>query len=370
MKWSTSKTEVNGLVTISGKFRLFSDWPNNLPKPEKVFLGNGTPGPVFARVESYINDEPAIQSGRVEIDRDYAFTTVLKGRFPGVHHVHPMLNVLQAGPLLGPGKWIEVTGNEADFRLPVTTIDGTQIADVSTVGVNTVFKWHALWFVAALVYLLWFLRKPLLLPRYLAVEAGNDDKVVTSADRLFGAVFLVLTVVTVIVAARWTDEAYPRTIPLQAGEFKVDPLPADPLTVGVRVKKATYDVPGRSMKIQAEITNHWKNPVQIGEFLTANLRFMNRALPAAMATIDPSFPEDIVPRTGLKIDNEKPIAPGETRLVNIEATDAAWEVERLTSLMNDPDNRVGGLLFLFDAEGKRLISSVSGPIIPVFQPGA
>ena len=64
LKWSTEKTTVNGEVTISGKFRLFTDWPNNVPKPEKVFLGNGTPGPVFARTESWINDEPAIQSGR------------------------------------------------------------------------------------------------------------------------------------------------------------------------------------------------------------------------------------------------------------------------------------------------------------------
>ena len=86
-----------------------------------------------------------------------------------------------------------------------------------------------------------------------------------------------------------------------------------------------------------------------------------------MATIDPSFPTDLLPPTGLQIDDPKPIAPGETRLITLDATDAAWEVERLTSLMNDPDNRVGGLLFLFDPDGKRLIANVFGPIVPVFK---
>ena len=366
MKWSTAKADVNGDLVVTGKFRLYSDWPANLPKPEKVFLGNGTPGPVLARVESYVNGEPAIQSGRLELDRDYEFKTVLKARTPGEHHVHPMLNVSGAGPLLGPGKWLEVKGNEEDFRLPVTTIDGTKIEDLSTWGLGTVIKWHALWFIVGLAFMLWFLRKPLLLPRYVAIEGGNEDKVITGADRLWGVAFGVFAVVAVIVGANWASETYPRTVPLQGGEFKVEPLPEEPNLVHVRVRKATYDVPGRSMKIQAEIANNSKNPVQIGEFMTANLRFMNRALPAAMATIDPSFPEDLLPRSGLKIDDEKPIAAGETRLIALEATDAAWEVERLTSLLNDPDNRVGGLLFLFDNEGKRIISNVSGPIIPVF----
>ncbi len=53
----------------------------------------------------------------------------------------------------------------------------------------------------------------------------------------------------------------------------------------------------------------------------------------------------------------------------LEATDAAWEVERLTSLINDPDNRVGALVFFFDADGNRSISTLSGPIVPFFGAG-
>jgi methane/ammonia monooxygenase subunit B len=68
----------------------------------------------------------------------------------------------------------------------------------------------------------------------------------------------------------------------------------------------------------------------------------------------------------LKVSDDTPIAPGETRTVTLDATDAAWEIERLTALLSDPDNRVGGLIFFFDSDGKRAIDNVFGPIVPNF----
>jgi methane/ammonia monooxygenase subunit B len=53
-------------------------------------------------------------------------------------------------------------------------------------------------------------------------------------------------------------------------------------------------------------------------------------------------------------------------VVRIAATDAAWELERLTSFLTDVDSKFGALLFLFDAQGRRQMVEVSGPIVPVF----
>jgi methane/ammonia monooxygenase subunit B len=366
VKWSTDKLAVGDTLTVTGKFRLFRDWPNNLPKPETAFLGSGTSGPVFARVESYINGEPAIQSGKLELNRDYDFKTVYKARQPGLHHVHAMLNVSGAGAILGPGEWVEITGKESDFKLPVTTLDGTQIADLSTWGLGTVVKWHLLWIVAVLVYLLWFIRKPMLLPRYLVIEEGDEDTLITRGDRIWGACFLVGSILTVLLGVQWANAAYPNTVPLQSGVFRVDPLPKGPQDVSLKFKKAVYDVPGRSMRITVEVTNNGQKPVQIGEFTTAGLRFVNHSVPAAMAGVDPTYPKDLVPPGGLKVSDDTPIAPGETRTVTLDATDAAWEIERLTALLSDPDNRVGGLIFFFDPDGQRIIANVYGPIVPNF----
>jgi methane/ammonia monooxygenase subunit B len=120
------------------------------------------------------------------------------------------------------------------------------------------------------------------------------------------------------------------------------------------------------MKMNLTFTNNGDKPVQLGEFMTAGLRFVNHSVPAALANVDPGFPKELLPPSGLKVADNTPIAPGEKRTMMVEATDAAWEVERLTSLLNDPDNRIGGLLFFFDSEGKRIIANVMGPIVPVF----
>ena len=366
VKWSTDKIAVNEEVVISGKFRLFEDWPVNLPQPERAFVGNGTPGPVLARTESYINGAAAIQSGKLEINRDYEFKTVLRGRIPGRHHVHPMVNVEGAGPLLGPGKWVEVTGSHDDFKLPLKTLDGTEIEDLETWGVDNVVRWHALWLALAAVFLGWWLARPLLMTRYRALAEGHEDKLVTRRDRIFGAVMMVASVLLVFGGATWAEQKYPRTIPLQGGQFRIDPLPAPDGEVKVVVKRATYDVPGRSMKLKLEIRNGTAKPVRVGELATANLRFVNHALPAAMARVDEGYPADLLPRTGLTLHDDSPLAPGETRVMDVEATDAVWENERLTSLLNDPDNRVGGLLFFYDEAGERHIANMSGAIVPVF----
>jgi methane/ammonia monooxygenase subunit B len=153
---------------------------------------------------------------------------------------------------------------------------------------------------------------------------------------------------------------------LQSGVFKVEPLLEEPRDIAIKFGKAIYDVPGRSMRMSLEITNNGPKPIQIGEFTTAGLRFINKSVPAAEAGVDANYPKGLVPPGGLKISDDTPIAPGETRSVTLDATDAAWELERLTALLSDPDNRVGGLIFFFDSDGKRLIANVYGPIVPNF----
>jgi methane/ammonia monooxygenase subunit B len=366
VKWSASTVNVNDEVTISGKVRLFPDWPSNLPRPDTAFLGNGTPGPVFTRSESYLNGVPMIQSTKLELGRDYEFKTVLKARIPGMHHVHPLLNVSGAGPILGPGNWIEITGQHADFRLPVTTLTGEHIDNLETYGLGTVYGWHALWIALGAFWLVWWLRRPLLIPRFLAVESGEEAGLITRTDKFLGAALGIGAVVIVVAAFLYTEDKYPRTIPLQAGKAVVEPLPVTGSLVKLKVLRANYDVPGRSMRIQLEVTNGGDHPVSLGEFTTAGLRFINRSVPAAVAGVDPSYPKDLVARTGIKLDSDAPVKPGETKVLNVDMTDAAWEVERLVSLVNDPDSRFGGLVFFFDENGNRSISEIMGPIVPTF----
>ena len=368
VKWSTEKISVNDTVAVTGKFHLMDDWPDAVHKPDKVFLSNTSPGAVLTRVESYINDMPAEQSMKnLVVGRDYAFKMVMKGRIPGRWHFHPMLNINGAGPIVGPGSWVQVDGRAEDYRHSVTTIGGTQIADTQNYGVARVLMWQIGYILIAVAWLLWWLRRPLIIPRWLATQKGLDDLLVTRTDDKVAAGFLVLILLVVIIGYINVKAEFPRVVPLQAGSLYTPPLPEAPKLVMVKFKKAEYDVPGRSMRMSIEVTNNASRPVRLGEFLTASLRFVNNTLPAAVAAVDPAYPKELLPFSGIVVDRDSPLAPGETRVIKIDATDAAWELERLVGFLTNVDSRIGALLFFYDDKGARYITSVAGPILPVFR---
>ncbi len=366
--WSTDKLKVNDTVTVQGKFRLLNDWPDAVSKPNLVFLSNGSPGAVLTRVESYINDVPAQQSTRnLEIGRDYDFKLVMKGRKPGRWHLHPVMNIHGAGAIVGPGKWMTVEGSDADFKESVTTLTGTKIDDLQTFGVARVQLWQLGYGLIAVAWLLWWLRRPLIISRWLAIQKGREDLLVTRTDDKVAAGMLVLILLVVIVGYNETSAEFPQLVPLQAGSLYTPPLPEPPKAVAIKLKRAEYDVPGRSMRLSVEMTNNSDQPLGVGEFTTANLRFINKKLPVAVAAINSTFPNELMPSNGLLVDSNDPLAPGETRLVKLEATDAAWELERLVSFLSNVDSRTGGLIFFYDPKGGRYISEVYGPIVPVFK---
>jgi methane/ammonia monooxygenase subunit B len=368
VKWSIDKLAVNDTITMRSKFRLFGDWPQAVNLPETVFVSNATPGPVFARVESFLNGVPARQSFRhLEVGRDYEYKMVLKGRIPGRFHVHPMIAVKGSGPLVGPGKWIEVTGDAKDFTYPMNAISGERIPNLENWGVANAVKWHLVWLAIAVLWILWWIRRPLLIPRYLVLQKEREDLLTTKLDLKMGILLLLVCVGLAFWSFNLTQKKYPRTVPLQAGTMYTPPLTLQPSPVKVAVTQARYDVPGRSMRVAMTVTNVSDKPVSIGEFATASIRFVNENLPAAKANVDPNFPRELLARNGLVLSDGSPIAPGQTKQLRFEATDAAWEIERLTSFLTDVDSKFGGLLFLFDNEGKRYIAEIGGPIIPVFK---
>ncbi len=367
VKWSTDKVGVNDTLTVTGKVRLARDWPDAVSRPDMIFLSAVAPGAVFTRVESYLDGEPAQQSIQgLELGRDYEAKVVLKGRIPGRWHVHPAISVDGAGTILGPGSWVEITGSAADFKAPITTLTGVEIDDIQTYGVARAQLWQLGFGLLALAWLVWWLRRPLIIPRILALKAKREDLLITPLDEKVSVGVIVGLLLLTIVGYRMTTAEFPYLVPLQAGSVKFEPRPEPASTVRTKLTEANYDVPGRSMRLSVDVTNNGDRPVRVGEFLTAQLRFLNHDLEHAADSIDPSYPKELIPGAGLIIDDDTPIQPGETRSLHLEATDAAWETERLVSFLNDIDSRIGGVIFTYDDQGKRNLSELSGSIVPHF----
>jgi methane/ammonia monooxygenase subunit B len=362
LKWSDDTIAINDPYKLSGKFRVFSDWPEAVRHPEVSFLNVGQPGPVMVRTAAYINDMFVPRSVGLELGGDYTFSIEMKARRAGTWHIHTMMNVEGGGPLIGPGKFVTITGNEADFEDKITTLTGDTI-DLETVNTGTVVGWHLFWYILGIAWMVWWARRPMFLSRYMKVEDGQTDELITAQDKKVGIGVLVGVLVIILYGYKSSEATYPITIPLQSGLLgEIQPIKTPYQgQVIANVLRAGYRVPGRTIQIKLELTNQSDQVLSIGGFETGGVRFLN----ANVVVDDTGYPEELLAPEGLEV-SQQDIAPGETAVVEISGTDAAWEVERLSDVIYDPDSRFGGLLFLVDPEGTKVPVEIGGPLIPTF----
>jgi methane/ammonia monooxygenase subunit B len=363
---STRKLDVGQTLVVKGSFVPSRAWPEHVHSAsETAFLNIGVPGPSFVRLDSRINGTPGIRSSSFEPGVQYDFEITLKARTPGRYHVHPVLNVKDAGPIIGPGIWVDVGGSAADFSNTVKTLTGQEI-DLETYGFANAVGWSVLWAVIGLAWFgYWLTKVPLVLPRFRrVVELGNDraDEMITSRDRAAAVITLTVTLLLILGGYFWAQERWPITTPLQTGKIDTAQLPREPSPLTVRMDDARYRIPGRSFRIELTVTNHGDSPLSIGEFNSGNLRFINSKVLKAQ----PRDEDDLVAPDALRVEGDASIAPGQTRKIVIYADDALWETQRMTTMITSPDAVIAGMLFFYDAQGKRWPVEISGPMIPLF----
>ncbi|HEY8259992.1 MAG TPA: bacterial ammonia monooxygenase, subunit AmoB, partial [Methylosinus sp.] len=354
----------------SGKVHVFSAWPQAVANPKSSFLNAGEPGPVLVRTAQFIGEQFAPRSVSLEVGKDYAFSIDLKARRAGRWHVHAQINVEGGGPIIGPGQWIEIKGDMADFKDPVTLLDGTTI-DLETYGIDRIYAWHFPWMIAGAAWILYWFFKKGIVASYLRISEGKDEEQIGDDDRRVGAIVLAVTILATIIGYAVTNSTFPRTIPLQAGLQKpLTPIVEEgtagvgPHLVTTELKGGVYKVPGRELTIQVKVTNNTDEPLKLGEYTAAGLRFLN----PDVFTTKPEFPDYLLADRGLSTD-PTPIAAGETKTIEVKVQDARWDIERLSDLAYDTDSQIGGLLMFFGPSGKRYAAEVGGPVIPKFVAG-
>ncbi len=362
LNWSTDEVKVNETMTLTGKFHVFAGWPETVDKPEVSFLNIGIPGPVFIRAGSWVGGQLVPRSISLELGETYEFKVLLKARRPGDWHVHSMMNVQGGGPIIGPGKWVTITGSMSEFVNPVTTLTGETI-NLETHAIDEIVFWHAVWYAIGCAWLFIWVKRPMFIPRHIAVSSGKANTLISANDKKIAVAFGIGTIVLVAGAMGATNDKYPVTTPLQAGLLRgIKPIEVPESVVAVKVEDATYRVPGRAMQMTLTVTNNGDSAVRLGEFNTASVRF----LAADVLEDETGYPDDLLAEDGLTVSDNSPLAPGETRTISVVASDAAWEVYRLADLVYDPDSRFAGLLFFFDEDGNRSMSTVDAPLIPSF----
>jgi len=298
----------------------------------------------------------------LELGETYEFKVLLKARRPGDWHVHTMMNVEGGGPIIGPGKWVTINGSMKSFTNPITTLTG-QTIDLETYNLSNTYFWHTFWYAVGVAWMVYWMRKPMFVPRMIAVDAGKADSLITGTDKKVALAFAAGSIAIVAFTMQSTNSQYPVTTPLQAGLLRgMKPIEMPTPTVSVKVDDATYRVPGRSMNMTLTVTNNGDSSVRLGEFNTAGVRFLD----AGVAEDTTGYPDDLLAPEGLTVSDNSPLAPGQTRTIQVTASDAAWEVYRLADLIYDPDSRFAGLLFFHDENGNKQVVTIDAPLIPTF----
>jgi methane/ammonia monooxygenase subunit B len=364
LKWSKTSVTVNEEYEISGKVHIMNAWPAAIRVPERCFVNVGQPGAMANRIGVWVGGQFVPRSMELKVGKTYEFRMVLRARRPGHWHTHVQLSVETGGPIPGPGQYIDIKGNFGDFTDPVKLLNGTTI-NLETFGINSIYMWHGFWFIVGAAWIwYWFTRRGIL-GRFMWVASGKEEEVITPQERLVGAITLGATLLIVIIFYSIAASSYPHTIPLQAGDFRniqaIDE-PASP--VQIKYLGGSYKVPGRELAANFKITNTGKEPLKVGEFITAGLRFLN----PDVFTTKVEYPDYLLAERGLAVSDPSPIQPGETKDVTITIQDARWDTERLSGLAYDVDSSFAGMLFFYTPTGERFPVEVSGSVIPTFLP--
>ncbi len=86
----------------------------------------------------------------------------------------------------------------------------------------------------------------------------------------------------------------------------------------------TYDKNRRKLSMKVIVTNQRDSAVRLHEYFADSLRFLIKD------AIDnsPGYPEDLMARGALSLDDESSFEPGETREVDLEVTITKWGVQQ------------------------------------------
>lgn len=342
---SDTELAVNDTFTVTGRLRLMESWPRHtIVQPEVGYLSLVTPGPVVTIEDRRLNDVFTPQSVHVGIGETYAFAVTAKARVPGRHHIHPSFAIEGVGTLAGTGTWIEIVEGDQPWSSEVTLASGGTI-DLASFGTGRVWTWHLVSLAVGLLWLGWWLRRPLL-ARAGAVDEGHGAALVERADRrlavvMVGLVALVLVAGNVL-AQRGVDGPL---LPLQVARLSVDPLPAPEPIVEANVAEAAWRSEAGRLEVTLDVTNTGARDLTLTRMQMAEFEVQDHM------TVTPAGA----------------IRPGERATLTLSLDGAFLEEHNLLPL-SDPQLRFTALLFFTDSAGTEQVAEVdevTAPVLPL-----
>lgn len=354
VQFSKRNVTVGEKFTISGHFYVARKWAEAVADPETTQLTVVAPGPVVLVKDRQIGGDFIPESMRLERGKDYTFSMELVARRSGTWHVHPMIAVEGAGPLIGPG--VDITINEAGAASFANFSNSTELrngerVDLESYNRGTAIFWHLLYIVPAILFLAYWLSKPLM-PRLVAIATGDrePEDYITKRDIKVTVIAGVVLMAVVGASFVYATAAWPNQIPLQtkqtaspAGEVAGDTVTIETLEPGRFVEAED------TVQFKVRLHNTGPEQIELREFTTANRVFTTR-----------SDEGDGL----LKVDGPATLGPGESQDVTLTLMSNAWAEDSLVPQAETSSN-VGGIFIFTKQGGGTEIAEINTPVATV-----
>ncbi len=152
-----------------------------------------------------------------------------------------------------------------------------------------------------------------------------------------------------------------------AGSQVIAPEPM----VSVKVADCTVRFPGSDVVSTISITNNGNSPIRLGEVQLSDVRILD----PRVIKVDNQYPRELLAQEGLFVSDNSPLAPGETRTVEVLMSCPALEnpswldktplvgIHGWVYELNGIGKIMHALCFFFDAEGQRQVVPVTLPYV-------
>ena len=327
-------------ISVTGITTLLNAWPGTLAggDPRTGYINLIAPGPVVTLRERTINGVSAPDRIEVEKGGIYQFEMTIAGRQPGRWHVHPSFSVKGAGTLLGPGQWINIEKVDG-YTNPVTLASG-EVINLENYGLGFVWIFSLLTFIIGVGWMLhWTLlhRTVQNLAVTLQIPLNTDGMqygLITKKDHRISNWFLLVTAVLVGAYFAYQAAAFPDKIPQQVIEF-APPVLAQPETIPEAVGiEASFDASSTTVTLQAEVTNNGTSTVELAQFTSSTLTWVN-----------PDVGQAELAQGTMTVEPSGSISAGQTATLTLILPDERWVLDQLIPTAESQLEIVGLLVF-------------------------
>lgn len=338
--------------TITGDFYVSRQWAEAVTEPRVTQLTVVQPGPVALVKDRRIGGEFIPESMELTKGKSYSFEIDLVARRVGTWHLHPVIMNQGAGPLMGPGADVTIqpgAGGATTIDNKVTLLNGEQV-NLETYNRGTAVVWHLLYIVPAVLFLVYWLSKPLVRRLAMVVSGQREpDDFLTKRDVkvTLGAAGVILAVM--VAGLVYSFSAWPDQIPLQVKNTATPAgVQAGNLVSASPVGSAMFMSEQDEVKFTVRFDNTGRERLSLQAFSTAGFLFDAKAGNTTNGAMQVSEPVTL--------------APGQSKEVSVTLSSEVWAKHNLIP-GRETGNRLGGIFMFARPGGGVEIAEVSLPVI-------